>query len=505
MHRSGENDLVAGVDVATSDVRVAVCDGEGRVRAFTTTSLPAPERPRPGWSEQDPAVWWPGVAKALRQSVDALDEGDGRMVSVCVSATSGTVMLAGADGEPVGPALMYDDQRASAEAERAGKAGGARWESMGLRVSPSFGLPKWAWLLSRATESGEAGRVRWAWHVPDLVLSRLTGSEVPTDTSHALKSGYDPLQREWAGEAMDALDIPARVLPDVRPPTTRVGTVGADAASSTGLPRGCEVRLGMTDSCASQVAAGADQPGRFVSVLGTTLAVKGVTTELVRDPTGAVYSHWHPDGWWLPGGASNTGGAALKEHYADADLADLDRRAAEHGPAGLVCYPLVGSGERFPFVQADAEAFSEGSPGDDVDGYRATLEGVAFVERLGLAHLAALGARLKPPLAAAGTASRSPTWNAIRATTLGVPLVVPARAETSFGACVLAAAGTIHENLAEATRAMVHVESEVEPVEDERQRLQESYESFVDALAERGWLEPRLREAAFTDLGGEES
>jgi len=502
VHRPGDaTALVAGVDVATSDVRVAVSDGEGNVRAFTTTRLPAPGRTRSGWSEQDPGVWWPGVAKALRQATDALDDEEGRIVSVCVSTTSGTVMLAGDDGEPVGPALMYDDQRASMEAEQAQEAAASRWESLGLRVSSSFGLPKWAWLLSRV---GDVGKVRWAWHVSDLVVSRLTGAEAPTDTSHALKSGYDPLHREWAVEAMDALGIPAGILPDVSPPTTRVGTVGSEAASSTGLPVGCEVRLGMTDSCASQVAAGADQPGRFVSVLGTTLAMKGVTTDLVRDPTGAVYSHWHPDGWWLPGGASNTGGAALKEHCGEADLAALDRRAGEHGPAGLVCYPLLGRGERFPFVQPGAEGFREGSPGGEVDAYRAMLEGVAFLERLGLAHLGALGAHLQPPLAVAGTASRSPTWNAIRATALGVTLVVPARADTSFGACVLGATGSIHPNLADAARAMVHVEDHVEPVEEEREGLERNYERFVEALDDRGWLEPRLRDAAFTNVGEEQ-
>ncbi|HSH59797.1 MAG TPA: hypothetical protein VK988_09200, partial [Acidimicrobiales bacterium] len=71
--------------------------------------------------------------------------------------------------------------------------------------------------------------------------------------------------------------------------------------------------------------------------------------------------------------------------------------------------------------------------------------------------------------------------------------------------CVLAAAGSLHEHLADAARAMVHVEHEVEPVQQERERLQENYKCFVEALEERGWIEPRLREAAFTDLGGEES
>lgn len=490
-------DLVAGIDVATQDVRVAVCDGEGRVRATASEELPAPERPRAGWSQQDARAWWPAVASALRRATEAVGGEARGIASLAVSATSGTVVLADADGEPVGPALMYDDQRASAQAEAAGEAARQRWDALGLRVSASFGLPKWAWLLSQAELAARAER---AWHVPDLVLARLIGRPPPTDTSHALKSGYDPLRGEWAHEALDALGVPRRLLPDVAPPTAVAGEVSTEAASATGLPAGCSVRLGMTDSCASQLAAGADQPGRFVSVLGTTLAMKGATRDLLRDPTGAVYSHRHPDGWWLPGGASNTGGAALRHGFGQADLSDLDRRAGEHGPAGFVCYPLVGAGERFPFVQSEAEGFRDGSPNGEVDAYRATLEGVAFLERLGFGHLGALGARLRPPLAVAGAASRSRTWNAIRATVLGLPLAVPERAETAFGACVLAATGSIHASLADATTAMVRVGEGVDPVDEERDRLEHSYRRFVAALDERGWLDEALREAAQLDL-----
>lgn len=43
----------------------------------------------------------------------------------------------------------------------------------------------------------------------------------------------------------------------------------------------------------------------------TTLVIKGVTEHLLPDPQGRIYSHRHPAGYWLPGGASNTGGEAL--------------------------------------------------------------------------------------------------------------------------------------------------------------------------------------------------
>jgi sugar (pentulose or hexulose) kinase len=505
---AGGSQLVAGVDIATQEVRVTVTDGAGQVAAEARARLPSPTSPRPGWQEQDANGWYPSVVKALRQATEALGDDSDRVVALSVSATSGTVVLADAQGEPLGTALMYGDLRADAEAENAQEAGRDRWDSLGLHIAASFGLPKLAWMLSQADNSQGA---KVAWHVPDLVVAHLIGERPATDTSHALKSGYDPLRREWAEEALDALGIRRDLLPEVVAPTTVLGSVTPEAASATGLPAGCEVRAGMTDSCASQLAAGADVPGRFVTVLGTTMAVKGATDDLLRDPTGAVYSHRHPEGWWLPGGASNTGGAALEERLAPdgdreaereagADLSELDRQAADRGPAGCVVYPLTREGERFPFVAPHASGFCLGSPSDDVEHHRAILEGVAFVERLSYAHLLDLGADLEPPIAAAGRSRRSAVWNELRATVLGLPLIVRPRAETSFGACILAAAGTLHDGLSQAARAMVQAGDEVRPRQDDRDALERNFGLFLDELCERGWIGDRLREVAWAGL-----
>jgi len=460
------DDLVAGVDLATADVRVTVAGADGSVRAGGRAALPEPHRPRPGWSEQDAGSWWAAVVTALRQATTELGPGRQAIVAVAVSATSGTVVLADASGEPVGPALLYDDRRAG-------------------DASPPA-MARWGWLLARGDGSD---RARFAWHASDLVVAHLVGGPPPTDWSAAHKSGYDPVERRWPEEALAEHDLPARLLPDVLAPTASAGAVSPEAAAATGLPPGCQVRLGMTDSCAAQIAAGADRPGRFVSVVGTTLVLKGATIDRVDDPTGAVYSHRHPDGWWLPGGASNTGGGALAAAFEGADLADLDRRAAGRGPAACVTYPLTGTGERFPFVAPDARGFWLGTPDDDDERYRATLEGVAFVERLGYDHLAGLGAEAEPPLSSAGGGTRSRVWTAIRATVLGAELEVPACAETSFGACVLAAAGTIHPDLDTAGRAMVRTVASVEPVDAEADRLEDGYQRLVAELRRRGWVD----------------
>ena len=466
-----------GVDMATADVRAMAADADGQVHATARRPLPAPVSPRPGWVEQDAAAWWPAVAAVVREVAEGRD-----VVAVCVCATSGTVAALDRAGEPVGTALTYADQRAGAEAEVAQAAGAARWARLGLRVQASFGLPKWAWLLSN--RSGAAALA----HAPDVVVGRLLGAPAPTDWSHALKSGFDPMAEEWAAEVMAALGIPLALLPEVRRPTSVAGRVGRSTATATGLPVGCEVRLGMTDGCASQLAAGAGEPGRFVSVLGSTLVLKGASRELVVDPSGAVYSHRHPDGWWLPGGASNTGGRVLADDYPGRDPAELDAIAADHGPAAYVRYPLVGRGERFPFVAPDAEAFTVGAPADEPDRIRATLEGVAFVERLGYERLAALGAVARPPVVVTGGGSRSPVWNRIRATVLGVPLLATPDASTARGACILAAAGSLHPDLAAATAAMAATGEVVGPDDAEREPMESSYGRFRAAIVERGWL-----------------
>jgi sugar (pentulose or hexulose) kinase len=460
--------LVLGVDVATADVRALAVDGQGNVHAEASVPLAAPSSPEPGWSEQDPAAWESAVVAALAGVAHRLGDRAGSVVGLAVCGTSGTVVALDGCGRPLGPALMYNDQRAVEEAERCG-------------MPATSGLPKWLWLLDHHGRD----RVARLAHAPDVVVACLAGRTTATDWSHALKSGFDPGTEQWSQAALDA--VPAELLPEVRRPASAVGTLSAETAEATGLPESCEVRLGMTDACAAQVAAGASQPGRFMSVLGTTLAVKGASSERIDDGTGAVYSHRHPDGWWLPGGASNTGAGVLREGFGDCDLAAMDEQAAAHGPARAVVYPLRGRGERFPFSAPDAGAFTLGDVSDEVERYRATLEGVAFVERLGYERLAELGARVEPPVAAGGGGSRSRVWNQIRAAVLDRALVEVPDASTARGAAILAAAGTLHPDLATATEAMAAKGEEVGPVGDDADALAASYERFAAAVRDRGW------------------
>jgi len=330
-------------------------------------------------------------------------------------------------------------------------------------------------------------------HSADFVASRLTGEPVATDWSHALKTGYDLVNERWPDEVLEQLEIPVDLLPLVVRPGTRIGEVGRSAAEHTGIPAGTPIRAGMTDSCAAQIAAGALEVGRWNSVLGTTLALKGVTRELLRDPNGVVYCHRHPDDGWLPGGASSTGAGIISEMFPDGDLDELGEKAEERGPSTAVFYPLASKGERFPFAASDARSFWIGKPEDEADRFRAVLEGVAFVERLCFVYLESLGARVLGPISTTGGGANSRFWSQLRADVLGVPVVIPRSSEGSVGMAILARAG--EGSVAKAASSMSQTRWEFEPG-DRDGKLAENFEQLMSVFVERGYISEGLAHRA---------
>ena len=112
-----------------------------------------------------------------------------RLAAVSVDGTSGTLVAVDADGRPLRPALMYNDPRATAEADRLNASCGDHCEKLGYRFASSFALAKIAW-LERHDPDAFRRAARFV-HQADYVAGRLTGSADVSDYSNALKTGYD--------------------------------------------------------------------------------------------------------------------------------------------------------------------------------------------------------------------------------------------------------------------------------------------------------------------------
>ncbi len=484
-------DLYLGLDLGTGGARAILVDGTGRLHAEAFSPLPAASvwRGGNGEHEQDPLGWWLAVRGTLDRITTVLkgsDRAPDCIRALAVSSTSGTIALVDADGIPIGRAMMYDDPRGGDQSGEINRAADTHLATFGFRFNASYGLAKLAWLRSR--DPARLDRAARIVHAADFVAGRLTGRWDVTDWTSALKTGYDPAAHAWPAFIGGTLRLPEEKLPRPVRPGEPVGRTEGPGAREAGLAPGTLVVAGLTDGCASQLGAGAVAPGSVCASLGTTLILKGVTPELRRDPRGRVYSHRHPEGLWMPGGASNTGGGALEREFGSNLILPLDERVGSRLPTAGLVYPLLGKGERFPFLRTDLTTWWIEPVEDRVDRFGAMLEGTAYVERLGYDTLRAMGVAVEGSVRTNGGGTRSKAWLAVRAAVLDRPVEVPAHSSSAFGAAVLAAASAQSIPLAEAAAAMVRPRVRVEPKPEWVSAYAERYARFHAALKSRGYV-----------------
>lgn len=478
-----------GIDLGTQSVRLMAVTAGGDVAACASHPLTSM---RDGVRhEQDPEEWWRAVVRCARRVTGQLGVSR-QMHGIAVDATSGTILLMDKRLRPLTPGLMYDDGRAEWQAAMVNRAGAALWSELSYRMQPSWALPKLVWMADNGFTTQDA---RLA-HQNDFIDARLAGHRVAGDFSNALKTGADLIRRNWPWKVLDALSLSADLFPPLVLPGTRIGEVCRAAAEATGIPAGTPIFAGMTDGCTAQLASGAVTAGSWNSVIGTTMVVKGVTPQLLHDPLGVVYSHLSPQDLWLPGGASSTGAGIIARQFAGADLDCLNRAVQDMQPSSMIVYPLSGKGERYPFNAPAAESFTIGSASSTEEMYLATLQGIAFIERLAFDALRMLGAPVDGRFTISGGATKSDVLNRIRASVMEKSACLPAVAESAFGAAMLAA---IHDSTAIETAArMVRIVRQIEP--DRRfEDYAAQYVALVDELARRGWLPSSL--AAYARAG----
>jgi sugar (pentulose or hexulose) kinase len=470
------DDVWIGLDVGTQGARALAVAADGHVVGGGAVSLRSHREGNR--HEQDPRQWWQAVATAGRHALAGVAPERVRGVATC--ATSGTILLVDAAGAPLTPGLMYDDARAAQQAKRIEAAG-----ALDQRIGPTWALPKLLWMLDEWPDLARGARLA---HQADVVTRRLVGHDVPSDSSHALKTGYDQVREAWPREVLDELGVPEALLPRVVRCGSPLGEVCGAAAAETAIPAGTPVVAGMTDGC------GALRAGHWNSVLGTTLVLKGASARLVRDSAGVLYCHRAPDGGWLPGGASSTGAGVLSARFPGRDLDDLGRRAEAYERTSVLAYPLVSRGERFPFAADDAEAFTLGEPADEGERFAALLHGVAFVERLCFDYVDLLGASTAGELTLTGGGTRSRYWCQLRADVLNRPVRLVEHAEAAFGMAVLAAAAG--RDSAAVASEMVRTHAVLAPRPDRAEHFVAPYLRLVGELERRGWLGAPLAEHA---------
>lgn len=348
--------ITIGIDIGTSGCRACAIDDDQNILSTCCRDL-ASAIINGNAIEQDAELWWQAVAQLLNDLCQQID--CQQVAAIAIDGTSGTLLVTDNHGTPLGPAMMYNDSRAIEQARRIQQHAP---ESSAVH-GPSSGLAKLLYLLEKHPET------KHALHQADWIAGHLSGDFTVTDANNALKTGFNPLEDCWP-DWLDRLDINRDVLPRVVTPGTVTGTISKAMSQRFNLPVDTKIVAGTTDSIAAFIATGASQPGEAVTSLGSTLVLKIISDTPIFNSNYGIYSH-KLGKHWLAGGASNSGGAVLKQFFSSEQLHRMTPLLKPEKITGLDYYPLTQAGERFPDNNPLLPPVLEPRPDDDVTFFRA--------------------------------------------------------------------------------------------------------------------------------------
>ena len=296
-----------GIDFGTSGAR-AILLQRGKTDALDTSGeIVAESRHAFNTSEVDNPFAWRQVLKKLIHAIP--QQHRAQIERIAINGTSGTVLLCDAEQTPLGSALIYNDTRARDALSQVQKVAPAGSPTL----SATSSLTKALWWFE-TLESDVKSRVSQLVHQADWLAAQLHRQQPVSDYHNALKLGYD-VRRLCYPDWLRDLPI-ADWLPAVMEPGEAIAPISPTMATELSLPKACQICAGTTDSIAAFLASGAKQSGEAVTSLGSTLVLKLLSSVPINSASFGIYSHKLGD-LWLAGGASNTGGAVLKQFFSE--------------------------------------------------------------------------------------------------------------------------------------------------------------------------------------------
>ena len=507
-------ELLLAIDVGTQSARAIVFDAQGAMQAKAQETFEPPYvSPHDGWAEQDPAVYWQAVCRAVRALWDSHGIDPGRVRGIALTTQRGTVICLGADRQVLRPAILWLDQR--------------RTPGLGNVSGP------WGWLFKAVGVDGTIAQFRadapgnwlerqepklWADTRHFVFLSgyltlQLTGE---VQDSAGCQVGYVPFdykRHAWA-KAWDwkwqAAGVRAEQLVPLTPVGQPLGALTPAAADALGMPAGVPLIASAGDKACEVLGSGALAPDVACLGYGTTATINTTSARYVEATRylpaypAAVPQHYNTEiqifrGYWMVSWfkaefAADERRTARKEGLPTEALLDELVANSPPGAKGLLLQPYWSPGIREPGPEAKGAIVGFTDSHTRADMYRAILEGIAYALRAGRERIEA---RTRTPirsLRVAGGGSQSEAAMQITADIFGMSAQRPHVYEASaLGAAINAAVGVgVHADYTAAVAAMTRPGTTFAPIPDHVALYDRLYRKGYSRMYSR--LQPVYRE-----------
>ena len=484
-----------GYDCGTSSIKATLLDAQtGAITASATcpsTEMPI-DAPRPGWAQQDPALWW-GNLKAATAKLLA----DSKVSPADIKAIGITYQMHGLvcidkAGAVIRPAIIWCDSRAVEIGQKATEAlGPKRCLEHLLNFPGNFTAGKLRWV--KENEPDNFKRTANILLPGDWVAMKLTGQAATTESGLSEMILWDYKQGCTADFLMDYYGFDAGLLPAIVPTFGPQGQLTKAAAAELGLAEGTPVTYRAGDQPNNALSLNVLNPGEVAATAGTSGVVYGISNAAAFDPKSRVNTFLHVNntrqtprnGVLLCVNGTGRLNSWLKHNVGVGDYPEMNAKAAQVpiGAEGLTVLPYGNGAERTLENRPVGAAICNLDLNTHHIGHilRAAQEGIVFALNYGLEIMKSMGIEIRTVRAGKANMFLSPVFAQTFAT-LTDATVELVNTDGSQGACRGAGLGAgLYKTPQEAFASLKKLET-LTPNAEQADACRQAYSRWLETL-----------------------
>lgn len=469
MHK---NPLLMGIDVGTTNWKVAVFDENGQC-LFVEKTPTITHYDDLGHSTYKPDEIWNAIATMIKKAVESF----GNAISaVSVTSMAEAVVPIGEDGQPCSDIITWFDNRSQAEARNMVEVFGRDklYEITGLDPNPIFSICKMLWMRNHHPEIYNQSR-KWL-QMTDFIIYKLTG-QMRTDYTLASRTlAFDVRKNDWSDEILEKMEVTRSLLPDIVESGSVIGKVTELASIETGLKMVVPVVMGGNDHPCAGLPAGVLTGKKILDSSGTAESIIYVSdkgeTPAMRFEGQRTCRYLEKDRFAMWGGIVSSGASfewayksilsseewGLGESSYTYEMVLDQLKDRKPGAGGVLFIPhLRGSGAPDWNPKMKGSFLGIKSTTTQKDLLQAVMEGLSFQARIIIEMYMDLTGGDIDGICVVGGSGKNRVWQQIKADILQLPIEICEESEaTALGAAMLAGVGCgVFESMTDASKKMV--------------------------------------------------